>query len=587
MRRPWYPAGVGEVSGPAMLPAHSRDPRAMPHLRFQAALQRSAALLLVTSAFAGASPASAFGYVVEGPIYLEQSTSSNRIATGDFDGDGAADVAYCYGGTRALVYSQAANGQLVRSFEGPLVAAYEPKPGYSYVYTVHACRITAVDLNQDGLDDLVISHSQGMLQLLARGDRSFVRDERVDYQTVSSHAAIDVDGDGILDIVLHRRGNPGSLRYIQRRADGLLGAEWPFKTLDTTDPDSDLAVGDLDSDGRPDLAFVSHTWTDTRQANLQVFLQPETGNFASQPKLAYPAGAVIDHARIGDVTGDGRPDLVVTASVGSAILVHAQTAGGQLAAWVGYGAYAAPMSFALEDMDNDGLRDLVVNNVGSYVGSPGGTGWPGMSTYFQRSGALVFDHQVTQLANNGNEEPNALAVADFDADGCRDALLAASGAYYRFNAYGCAATPTRDLAVTLDALDWRSIATVHNTGALVASGVARIHLISGARVVEPSYVPPECTRMPTVGPSASFACLFSNLAPGASLPLQFNYASKRALDEHLRIVASVDEAGRDPDVADNRAAATIAPRVRPTRAALPRAPLRPLRDARTPAPSRR
>ena len=545
----------------------------MPSSRDSAACLR-AVLLPLALWLSGVSPAQAFGYVKEGPIWLANSTSSNQVATGDFDGDGAADLMFCYGGQWAWVFSQQADGGLVETYKGPLVWDYRPQPGSPFGYYVYNCRITVADINGDGLDDMFITHGQGVLQLLARPDRGFDRQERVDYVRVVSNAVLDANGDGILDLIVHRSDATGVLSYYPRDADGSFGARTPFKTLDSEYPSSDLAVGDINGDGLPDLAFVGGVTTNVRTGSLEVFINEGSAGFRAVPKLMYPQGALASHVEIGDVTGDGRKDVVVTANAGSAVLVHAQKADGTLAPYVAYGAYAAPMSLALDDMDGDGYTDAVVNNVGEYYGIPGQTGWPGLSTYLQRSGALSFDHQVTALDNNGNEEPDAIAVADLDSNGCKDVIVTGSGTYYRLHGSSCPAAPIADAAVALDTLDWRSIVTLTNKpgSSSAANGVLRVHLVGRGRAVIPSYVPPECARTPAVPGITSFACPVAGLAPGSSLQFQFNYDSKRALDEQVRVVASMDGTGLDPVVVDNRAMASLSTRMRAN------APVRPARQ---------
>lgn len=520
-------------------------------------------------------PAYSFGYTREPQRYLEESTSSNRIATGDFDGDGGADVAFCYGGQRVLVYSQHANGALQLTFDGAVVAANQPPPGLPWAYSVYSCRISAADLNADGLDDLVVTHSQGLLQLLARGDRGFDRAERgfIANGGVRSHGVVDVDGNGIADILLHQYG-ANVLNYVPRDANGNLGPVTAFKTLASTHHNSDLAVGDLNSDGLPDIAFVGSRvadFTAERISSLEVFMQQGAGSFQALPVKMFPAGSAIEHARVGDVNGDGLKDLVATANVGSAVLVFEQQADGSLLDFLAYGAYAAPKSFALEDMDGDGLIDLVVNNVGEYLGLPGATGLPGLSTYLQRSSILAFDHQVTNLDNNGNEEPDAIAVGDFNSDGCKDVLVAASGAYHRLNSNGCIAPARADTAVTLDTLDWRTIVTVHNKSgsAVAAGGTLRVHLVSHSGTIGLQYVPPECVLSAPVARTAVLECPVTALAPGASSSFQFNYPRKLAIDRSLRVYAAMDGLQPDPTVSDNRSESAVARRLRATSTPLP------------------
>src|SRR5436305_14847081 len=116
---------------------------------------------------------------------------------------------------------------------------------------------------------------------------------------------------------------------------------------------------------------------------------------AFQPYTAYPAVPQPDAVAIGDVTGDGRPDAVVTtgysgnAAVDFKLAVLAQTAGGTLAAPVfrdTAGTYPnRPSSVAIGDVTGDGIVDVVVgiDHVGVQVFpglAGGGLGSPSLTS---------------------------------------------------------------------------------------------------------------------------------------------------------------------------------------------------------------
>src|SRR2546430_3435100 len=88
------------------------------------------------------------------------------------------------------------------------------------------------------------------------------------------------------------------------------------------------------------------------------------------PYATYPVGSWPEAVAIGDVTGDGRSDVVMTTGYyfdppnDYRVWVFAQTASGVLGAPVSYptaGAYTnQPVSVAIGDITGDGKADVVV-----------------------------------------------------------------------------------------------------------------------------------------------------------------------------------------------------------------------------------
>ena len=67
-----------------------------------------------------------------------------------------------------------------------------------------------------------------------------------------------------------------------------------------------VAIGDLNGDGRPDLAVANSTASN----NVGVLLGQSGGTFA--PAVTYSSGGIEPASvAIGDLNGDGRPDLAV------------------------------------------------------------------------------------------------------------------------------------------------------------------------------------------------------------------------------------------------------------------------------------
>jgi hypothetical protein len=97
------------------------------------------------------------------------------------------------------------------------------------------------------------------------------------------------------------------------------------------------------------------------------------------PYVNKPVPNGTDAVAIGDVTGDGRPDLVAVQSLDDTVYVFAQTPAGTLAPAVRYPVpltYIFEGSVAIADLNGDGRNDVAVNMqdaVGVMLQTPGGS----------------------------------------------------------------------------------------------------------------------------------------------------------------------------------------------------------------------
>lgn len=127
-----------------------------------------------------------------------------------------------------------------------------------------------------------------------------------------------------------------------------------------------VAIGDVNGDGHPDLVVVNGCGNIRCTANLAVFLGNGDGTFQNPTNYDGPAGA--NAVAIADVNGDGNLDLVVSGvscrGCRDSVGVLAGNGDGSFQSPVNLyaGGYYRTSLVAIGDVNLDGRPDLVVGN---------------------------------------------------------------------------------------------------------------------------------------------------------------------------------------------------------------------------------
>jgi len=117
----------------------------------------------------------------------------------------------------------------------------------------------------------------------------------------------------------------------------------------------DVAVGDLNGDGAPDVATA-----DSDPNTVSLLLNDGSGGFgASHP---YSVGTTPTSLAIADVNGDSKPDVTVADSEDGSLSVLLNKGGGNLDVRRDYRAGDGPKSLAVADLNADGKLDLAAVN---------------------------------------------------------------------------------------------------------------------------------------------------------------------------------------------------------------------------------
>lgn len=288
------------------------------------------------------------------------------VVIGDLDGDGKPDLVTANGG------SLSSPGKTVSVLLNKGGGDFGAKLDYE---TGNGTQSVAIgDLNGDTKPDLATTnfdpHSDTVSVLLNRGDGSFL--PRVDYAAASAPYSVaigDLNADNKPDLAT-ANSDSDSVSVFFNTGDGSFEARRDHPLGGGGDPQA-IAVGDLNADGRLDLATASYGFN-----SLSVLLNRGNGTFSANREY----GDIFDPVSIaiGDLNGDGKPELATTSDEEDFVFVLTSKGDGSFRTDIAYstGHAGADDGVAIGDLNGDGKRDLAtasgdVNSVSVLLNAAG------------------------------------------------------------------------------------------------------------------------------------------------------------------------------------------------------------------------
>lgn len=367
-------------------------------------------------------------------VAYNQSILFRGVAVADFDGDGKADIVG-YSNTPSPVVVSVLRNTSTRS-----AVSFAARQDFSLPVNATGRLLATGDVDNDGKIDIIIGSANTTVKGLyvfrntsiGSGNISFTRVDFSADNNLNNFAVGDLDGDGKPEIVASNTSGSMVSVYKNTSTPGnVLLAKTNFAANASG---SGIAIGDVDGDGKPEILVA-----DQGGPYLSVFRNTVTNgtidatSFAT--KVDFDLGTSGFHytVSLGDLDGDGKLDIVVSQGSGTSVSVFRNTgtagtiSASSLAARFDLPLSASSFASEIADMDGDGKLDIVAT-AGSKI------------AVFRNKingGSLTsgsFANGVEYAADAGSlSSPNAMAIADINSDGKPDLVPSLPSSTYTFS----------------------------------------------------------------------------------------------------------------------------------------------------------
>ncbi len=291
-------------------------------------------------------------------------SNTGYLAAADFNGDSKQDVVFTttpLGSGASTISATLGNGD----------GTFATQSDYASPGVVVG--LAVADLNGDGKPDIVFLSdpsnagpadlTQTTIEaMLNKGDGTFQAAQAITPQANLEQLAVaDVNGDGKQDLVV-TTGNAftssvGNVLVYLGNGDGTF--QKPSSLSVGTYPGA-LTIADMNSDGHPDI--IAATTDSNSNPFIDILLGKGDGTFQTATSAALPQGGVSSLA-VADLNGDKKPDIVLTACCGLANTMAALGNGDGTIAEAGIlGTGVSSTFIKINDFNGDGIPDLLLTS---------------------------------------------------------------------------------------------------------------------------------------------------------------------------------------------------------------------------------
>jgi hypothetical protein len=324
------------------------------------------------------------------------------VAIDDVNNDGLNDVVLgtkTYGNSindyKILVFIQNNNGTL----NTPI----------AYPYNSNSSGISSIDIidiNNDNLKDVIIGFDNKVGIFYQNSNNTLNTIFEIDTNTlVKTLKTKDLNNDGLNDIVIGTSGSFFKI-YYQTSSNN-------FNEISYSKPSvnfDEVEIGDINSDNKLDIIFITKN-----SSTFYVYYQNNTNSFDNYTN--YTFSSQFRAISVGDINNDGKNDVAITRggnSPNSKVLVFFQNSTTHLLNNpIEIQAYEIPEPIEIDDLNNDGLNEIIVVH----------GGWLKLSVY-QQNGTLFNPYQLFDIPYASHYNNQGMDIGDINNDGRKDIAIA-------------------------------------------------------------------------------------------------------------------------------------------------------------------